>query len=485
MAKCRNLGLCYGSNATNSTLLTSGKTCFSTSGSYCGNGFLSVAKCRNLGLCYCYGSAYSTLLTCGKTGFSTSGIYCGNGCLGVAECINYNLSQCYFTAYCTLLTCAKTCSGTCRSYCIQSLLGVAFFGNFSLCYSSCATYCTLLTLGKTCSGTSGGYFRNGFLGVALSISLVCNVRMVTYGAGVGGITACDTSGLGYCCLIVVSKCRNLGLCYGGNATNCTLLTCSKTGFGTGGGYCRKSFLSMSCKLAIFLATLGAYCSVLAGSGAAGAYVCFLLAAIGTSAVHEVVLSALKNRNDNVVDSNLNEVCAVLNVKLITTLTGVELYVTGRLIGRSLSLMLLRLGGVVVIFLNNLKGGSSGDLNVIAGLLDRENDNHVLAYTLCDRLADINVIHTVDCNEGSRGSSGRNRSIRIGNGAGKSCVGKNVYLYALSVYALNVNSKLRSVNGGDAGKIVGNVGSADLRSADCRGICINVKHLGVAGATDRN
>ena len=270
----------------------------------------------NCSLLYGSNAAYCTLLAFGKTGCGTGGCYCRNGCLGVAECVNYNLSQSYFTAYCTLLTCAKT---------------------------GC--------------GTAGCYFRNGFLGVAISLSLVCNVRVVTYGAGIGGITACGTGGLGYCCAVAMAKCCNLGLCFGYSTTYGALLTLGKAGCGTSGSYRRKSFLGVSGELSVFLATSGALCSLLAGSSTAGAGMSNLLAADGTLIVHEVVTGALKDRKDNVVDSNLNELIAVLNVKLVTALAGVELYVTGCLIGRSLSLMLLRLGGVVVIFLGYGEDGS--------------------------------------------------------------------------------------------------------------------------------
>ena len=94
-----------------------------------------------------------------------------------------------------------------------------------------------------------------------------------------------------------------------------------------------------------------------GSSAAGANVRVDLAADGTSAVYKVVVGASKNRNDNIINSYLNEAIAILNVKLVTSLAGIELNITNTGVGRSYRRMSLRLTGVVVIFLSYRKHGS--------------------------------------------------------------------------------------------------------------------------------
>ena len=135
---------------------------------------------------------------------------------------------------------------------------------------------------------------------------------------------------------------------------------------------------MSCQIAVFLTTDRTNCLIKAGCHSAGTLVNILLSADGAYSFYVVVLGTYKYRNNNVLDTNLYELSALLDVELVTTCAGVELYVTGCLVGRCNRTVLLSLGGVIVIILRYLKGGIGGNLNLSAGLLDRKNYDYVLS-----------------------------------------------------------------------------------------------------------
>ena len=79
-------------------------------------GRFCVTELFNHLLRYGNGVTYCTLLTLGKTCFSTCGRYCGKNLLGVTKSRNLFSGYCNFSTYCTLLTFCKTCFGTCRCY---------------------------------------------------------------------------------------------------------------------------------------------------------------------------------------------------------------------------------------------------------------------------------------------------------------------------------------------------------------------------------
>ena len=73
--------------------------------------------------------------------------------------------------------------------------------------------------------------------MAKSCNLVAYVAIATYGTGVSGVTAIETIGSSYYCIVFVTKCVNSFLSYDNCVTYGAVLTFGKTGSGTSRSYC--------------------------------------------------------------------------------------------------------------------------------------------------------------------------------------------------------------------------------------------------------
>ena len=83
-----------------------------------------VSKFRYYFLCNEDFVTYGTMLTCGKTCLCTCGSYCHIDYFGVTESVNCFLCNEDFVTYGTVLTFCETGCGTCGSYCLVNYLGV-------------------------------------------------------------------------------------------------------------------------------------------------------------------------------------------------------------------------------------------------------------------------------------------------------------------------------------------------------------------------
>ena len=146
----------------------------------------------------------------------------------------------------------------------------------------------------------------------------------------------------------MAECGNCGLFYGYSTADATLLTLCKSCFGTGCILAGNYFESMCCKVAIFLAANRT--DRLAAATCRSALT-FVLTANCTVAVNKVMLCANELGKNNIIGGDLYKLVTVLNVKLLASYTGVELYVAGSVIGRSKCRMSLSLTGIIVVSLN--------------------------------------------------------------------------------------------------------------------------------------
>ena len=291
-------------------------------------------------------------------------------------------------------------------------IGVSVSRKCGLRNKSFATNGTDLAIGKTGLGTSGCLSIYGKLTVSKSLGFITNIAVATYRTSVGGVTSLGTSRIGYFCAVAMSKLGNLCSI----SVLCIVLTSKGhssllvAGRLNGNNTVIPS-VCLGIKFAIFLTANGTYSLLGTGSSATGT---FVLTANGTSAIYEVVLSALsKHRNDNVLYTHLNELVTFLNVELVATVTGIELYITGLIIGRSYSGMSLRLIGVVVVILNNLKNRLLENLKLTAGFFNSENNNDVLAYVFSNSVAHVYIVHTVNGNKGTCSRANYSGSVSVG------------------------------------------------------------------------
>ena len=135
--------------------------------------------------------------------------------VAVTERLNLVLFEGCRAAYGTLLSVGKTaiCAGRC--FTLYGLLVVTKRGNNRLICKHYVTQGALFACGKTAIGTSSCFTLQLNLVVSESRGSVRYVTVLTYGAGIGGITSVLTVGCGNLCAVAMSlgaigNCKVLG-----------------------------------------------------------------------------------------------------------------------------------------------------------------------------------------------------------------------------------------------------------------------------------
>ena len=238
-----------------------------------------------------------------------AGVGC-EACLGTGGCSYYCIvavsKRCYLIRYVAVATAGagvgcEAClgAGGC-SYCCPVAVSVS--GYYGLLKKDFAAKSTLLTFGKSACCTSGcncgykllyvlgakvnsAYVTNVILrlviGVTECANVIVNVAVATSSTSVGGVAAVCAIGCSYYCVIAMTECANViaYVAVAASGTSISGITADKT---IGCGY---------------------YCVIV------------------------MLRTLICKRYDNVINAYLNELVAILNVKLITAYAGIELNVT--------------------------------------------------------------------------------------------------------------------------------------------------------------
>ena len=158
-------------------MLTFGKTCLGTSGSYCIVDYLSMTKrenrhCPTNNLCATYGTVYYHVKATVVYTIGRNFIFFNRYTYGMTKRINSLLCNEYFVTYGAVLTC-----------------------------------------GKTCLGTSGSYRIVDYLGMTKRIYFIICVCVITYGASISSIACLGTCGSSHYCFVIVTERINFSLRY--------------------------------------------------------------------------------------------------------------------------------------------------------------------------------------------------------------------------------------------------------------------------------
>ena len=184
---------------------------------------VAMSKSRNLLLCYNNVTADGALLALGKTAFGAGGCFC---------------RQDFFVMLGAQILIAHV-TGV-----IIISIGVTYCGYESLRLESLAAHGAKLADGKTAFRTGRSFTLYRLFGVSESLGGIGNVAVSAYGAGIGGIAAVFTVGLGYYRVIGVVNDGNFLLFKENLTANGALLTLGKSAFGAGGCFCRQDFFVM-------------------------------------------------------------------------------------------------------------------------------------------------------------------------------------------------------------------------------------------------
>ena len=221
---------------TNLAVLTFGKSCFGTSGSYCIVDNLGVTKSLDNFLLYKDLFALSALASISKTRLRAVGSLTGN---------NYYFKVCAFSI--------ANESASVTAFVVLIVISVRNHRNLALLYENFLTNVAVLTFGKTCSSTSSCYFRIDNLGVTRAIDNLClsGEFLVTSGA-INHTVVASVNGAG--CLYAILLNRSCGrMSESGNdflryeyfVTNAAVLTFGKSCIGTSRSYRRVNYFGMS------------------------------------------------------------------------------------------------------------------------------------------------------------------------------------------------------------------------------------------------
>ena len=224
MTECCYGFLCKENLVTYGAVLTLGKTCLGTGGSYCIVDYLGVTE-RVSVISNVAVATYRTSISGITTVFTIrSSYYC---VIRVTCCGNCLLCNENLVTYRAMLTLSKTGCSTGRCYCLVNNLGVTGCGNNSL-VKYFTTVCTYLASGKTGGGTGCG--------------------SACYRSGVGMLAGkiCITSVANFVVVLVkMAKSVYYFLSNKKLATHRAVLTFSKAGFSTSCRYCSVNCFSMA------------------------------------------------------------------------------------------------------------------------------------------------------------------------------------------------------------------------------------------------